>query len=376
MVQETTIEKLTLMLTDRNIDKKTARYWCLFCNTAPRTLNEAVMTRLVNPSDDLARAYKEYDSMTDAQKAATAAVEKLRASNGARIGNELKYVVDGMSKDDAAKVATKIIADLDANGKDVPAAMARELGQTFMTPEKVMPDGSQLLQVAPDSNLVGTIAGTEKFSSGKAKGWLGRVWDVVKGRWKSLVDAVSEWFIGGKWEGASVEDKFKMLGTGGLHTLELVAIAYIVYKIRGWLFPQLKLAWKNLMSHNELARCKFSDTDGNGYLCWFDKRKMRWQVKHDRGIKALFHKDDLFMTHDEEDAFFATKFFSRFAKQCEKYILPYLDVTRSKQQLENKDTPSDVKRMLSFIVDNAEKLKTNMFGMSYSYFNEGEDSID
>ena len=130
------------------------------------------------------------------------------------------------------------------------------------------------------------------------------------------------------------------------------------------------------MSHNELARCKFSDTDGTGYLCWFDKRKMRWQVKHDRGIKTLFHKDDLFMTHDEEDAFFATKFFSRFAKQCEKYILPYLDVTRSKQQLENKDTPSDVKRMLSFIVDNAEKLKTNMFGMSYSYFNEGEDSID
>ena len=106
-----------------------------------------------------------------------------------------------------------------------------------MTPEKVMPDGSQLPQVAPDSNLVGTIAGTEKLSSGKAKGWLGRVWDVVKGRWKSLVDTVSEWFIGGKWEGASVEDKFKMLGTGGLHTLELVAIAYIVYKIRGWLFP-------------------------------------------------------------------------------------------------------------------------------------------
>jgi len=33
-----------------------------------------------------------------------------------------------MSKDDAAKVATKMIADLDANGKDVPAAMARELG--------------------------------------------------------------------------------------------------------------------------------------------------------------------------------------------------------------------------------------------------------
>lgn len=120
--------KVDTMLTDRNIDKKTARYWCLFCNTAPRTLNEAVMTRLVNPSDDLARAYKEYDHMTDAQKAATAAVEKLRASNGARIGNELKYVVNGMSKDDAAKVATKIIADLDANGKDVPAAMTRELG--------------------------------------------------------------------------------------------------------------------------------------------------------------------------------------------------------------------------------------------------------
>lgn len=67
MVQETTTEKLTLMLTDRNIDKKTARYWCLFCNTAPRTLNEdAVVTRLINPSDDLARAYKEYDRMTDA----------------------------------------------------------------------------------------------------------------------------------------------------------------------------------------------------------------------------------------------------------------------------------------------------------------------
>ena len=58
--------KVDTMLTDRNIDKKTARYWCLFCNTAPRTLNEAVMTRLVNPSDDLARAYKEYDHMTDA----------------------------------------------------------------------------------------------------------------------------------------------------------------------------------------------------------------------------------------------------------------------------------------------------------------------
>lgn len=149
---------------------------------------------------------------------------------------------------------------------------------------------------------------------------------MIKGYWRSIVDTVSEWFLGGKWEGASLSEKLSMLATGGIHALEIVAIAYLVYKIREWLFPQLKLAWKNLMSGKDLARCAFNDNSGNFYLCWFDKNEMKWQVKYDRGAKALLHKNDLFMPKDEADAFFATKFFDRFVKQCEKYIAPYLDV--------------------------------------------------
>lgn len=58
---------------------------------------------------------------------------------------------------------------------------------------------------------------------------------------------------------------------------------------------------------------------------------MEWHVKYNRGAKALLHADDVFMSKDEADAFFATKFFDRFVKQCKDYISPYLDVERSKQ---------------------------------------------
>lgn len=53
------------MITDKNIDAKSARYWCLFC-TSGKMLNEATMTRLVNPGKDMERAYRDYDKMTDA----------------------------------------------------------------------------------------------------------------------------------------------------------------------------------------------------------------------------------------------------------------------------------------------------------------------
>ena len=99
---------------------------------------------------------------------------------------------------------------------------------------------------------------------------------------------------------------------------------------------------------------------------------MEWQIKYDRGAKALLHKDDLFMAKDDADSFFATKFFSKFVKQCEKYISPYLDVQRSKQQLENNNTPSDVKNMLKFIIENADKIREKMFKGSYQYFDENE----
>lgn len=250
--------------------------------------------------------------------------------------------------------------------------MLRELGETYADPEKIMPDGSRLVVPASNTNLVKSIAGKEQLSTGKSKGWLGRVWDVAVGYFRSMKDTVVEWFLGGKWEGASAKEKLNMVATGGLHTLELVAIAYLVYKIRSWLFPQLKLAYKNIMSGKELAKCTFNDNKGNSYLCWFDKSKMKWQVKYDRGVKALLHRNDLFMTDDEIDAFFATKFFNKFAKQCEKYIMPYLDVKRSQEQLNNKDTPDDVKQVLKFIVDNADEIKTNMFGKAYEYFNEDE----
>ena len=83
------------------------------------------------------------------------------------------------------------------------------------------------------------------------------------------------------------------------------------------------------MSGKALAKCTFDDTNGNSYLCWFDKDLLIWQIKYDRGIKAIMHVDDVFMTKEEADSFFSTKFFKRFCKQCEAYISPYLDKTRS-----------------------------------------------
>lgn len=175
-----------------------------------------------------------------------------------------------------------------------------------MSPEKVLPDGSKLASASPDSNLVKSVAGVQKLGSGAAKGWLGRIWDVVKGYGRSIASTVSEWFLGGNWESATLPEKLAMLKTGGIHTLEIAAIAYLVYKIRGWLFPQLKLAWKNLMSGDAIAKCTFNDNKGNSYICWFDKKKMQWLLKYDRGIKALVHKDDLFVSEDNADSFYAT----------------------------------------------------------------------
>lgn len=45
---------------------------------------------------------------------------------------------------------------------------------------------------------------------------------------------------------------------------------------------------------------------------------------------------------------------------------------RSEEQLKNDDTPSDVKKMLQFIVDNAKAIEDKMFGRSYGYYNESE----
>ena len=59
----------------------------------------------------------------------------------------------------------------------------------------------------------------------------------MKGYGRSITSTVSEWFLGGNWETATLPEKLAMLKTGGIHTLEIAAIAYLVYKIRGWLFP-------------------------------------------------------------------------------------------------------------------------------------------
>lgn len=365
-------KKKNTMLTDKNIDKNNAKYWCIFCENKivnETTLNEAVMDRLVlDPGDDLAKSYKKYDNMSDAQKAASDIVLELRKKYKSNLDAQSKYIINGMNADDAQLVTQKLITDLDRQHDKLPASMARELGETFYNPDKIMPDGSVLPMPVKNSNLVNAIAGTEEIITGKEKSWINRVWDVVKIYFNRMQKKISSLFFGGEWDSANTSEKLAMLKTGGIHTLELIAIAYIVYKIRNWLFPQLKLAWKNIKSSSDLARCKFSDTNGTDYLCWFDKKKMQWQVKYNRGILTLIHKNDVFMTHAEEDAFFKTKFFTRFAKQCEKYISPYLDVERSKQQLKNDDTPSDVKKVLSFIVSNADKIRNNMFGMSYNYF--------
>lgn len=297
------IRKMTSM-TDNNIDTRTALYWCLFCrdsSSKPSLVNEGTLHRQVFPDPELKNAYDKADRMTDAQKAAESVIEELKDSNSSRLSNEFKYIIGKMDSREAAAVGSKLIADLDAHEDKTASCFARELGETFAHPEKIMPDGSKLPVVDVGSNLAKSIAGVKQLSSGKDKGWLSRTWDVVKGYWHSITDAVSEWFWGGKWEDASLLEKLNMLKTGGVHALQLVAIAYIVYKIRGWLFPQLKLAWKNLMSGDALAKCTFDDTDGNSYMCWFDKDTMTWQVKHNRGVKALVHSDDVFMTKEEAD---------------------------------------------------------------------------
>ena len=48
---------------------------------------------------------------------------------------------------------------------------------------------------------------------------------------------------------------------------------------------------------------------------------------------------------------------------------------RSEEQLKSSSTPSNAKKMLQFIVDNAQMIEERMFGGSYEYFNEAEDMM-
>jgi len=90
---------------------------------------------------------------TDAQLEAGKLLLDLKSKNASRLSNELKYIAKGMDAKDASAVANKLIADLDAKGEQAAGSFARELGETFMKPEKVLPDGSTLADVASDSNL-------------------------------------------------------------------------------------------------------------------------------------------------------------------------------------------------------------------------------
>jgi len=69
------------------------------------------------------------------------------------------------------------------------------------------------------------------------------VLDVVKGYFSTISSAIHKWWWGSngtvidKLKSGDLEAAYGMLATAGLHMAELVALVYIVYKIRKWLFP-------------------------------------------------------------------------------------------------------------------------------------------
>ena len=93
------------MITDKSIDVKTARFWCLFYDQSrqPKNLSEsALLEDFMNvPLDSMSgNAGK-----TDAQLEAGKLLLDLKSKNASRLGNEMKYIVKGMSSEDASVVA-------------------------------------------------------------------------------------------------------------------------------------------------------------------------------------------------------------------------------------------------------------------------------
>lgn len=264
--------------------------------------------------------------------------------------NELQYIMHGLPDDTAVEVANNTLNELRKNGPDVAETIAAELGQAY-GPNDAAQTGSELVSIA----------------AGTSKTWLGRVLDVVKGYFSTISSAIHKWWWGSngtvidKLKSGDLEAAYGMLATAGLHMAELVALVYIVYKIRKWLFPQLAYAWKCITAGKPLAKCTFKTTDGEAYACIFDSKKKLWVLKRNRGLKTLLHKSDLFLDQDTCASFAKTDFFKRFSKQCRKYIAPFLDSKQNEARLQASTIDSNQKKCLQYLIAAKPAIEENMF---------------
>ena len=185
---------------------------------------------------------------------------------------------------------------------------------------------------------------------GLDKGMFARALDVIKGR---LTDA-SNWF----WLGTTdidaldnmtgIEKVKRLVSYGGVHAIELIIATYLLYKTRNYTIPRLNLLWKTLTKGKALAKCKFSDTNGEDYILEFDSKKMAWTLRYDRVLKHFTaDNNDMVPSPSSLKSFFKTRFFNRFKNRCKEIIEPILNASEGSLKVEL--SKSD-KKMLSKLV--------------------------
>ena len=325
------------ILTDNNILDQDAKYWCVFAKA--------------NRTNIIQEAYMDHMSDTPSPSSLDSIIKDMSTS---RISKEAAYIAKGIKEEDAILATNIIIDKLKKNGENSAAAMAMEMGDCISNIE-----GNHATQAG--SELV-TIA------QGLDKTMFSRALDVLKNR---LQDA-SNWF----WLGTSdidaldnmsnVEKLKRLISYGGVHAIELIVAVYLLYKTRNYTIPRINLLWKTLTKGKALAKCKFSDTNGEDYILMFDSKKMAWTLRYNRIFKH-FTADNNDMTPSPASlkSFFETKFFNKFKDRCVEIIEPMLNATEG--SLEAELSKSD-KKMLNQLVASKEKLSSTMFAGKYASF--------
>lgn len=324
------------ILTDNNILDKDAKYWCVFISTINKNI--------------IQEAY--IDHMSGSEQSTLGSIAQ--SASTSRLSKEAAYIARGIKEEDAILATNIIIDKLKRNGNDSAAAMAMEMGDAISNIE-----GGHTAQAS---------SGLMTIAQGLDKSMFSRALDVLKNR---LEDA-SNWF----WLGTSdidaldnmsnVEKVKRLIQYGGAHAIELIVAVYLLYKTRNYTVPRLNLLWKTLTKGKALAKCKFSDTNGEDYILMFDSKKMAWTLRYDRVFKH-FTADNNDMTPSPESlkSFFQTQFFNRFKDRCKEIIEPILNA--SEGSLEAKLNNSD-KKILHKLIASKDKIFDTMFAGKYANF--------
>lgn len=174
--------------------------------------------------------------------------------------------------------------------------------------------------VASDSQLVKAATGTVDIATGKNIGWFSRAIAVAKGYIGDIINsfAFGTTDLAALSNMTSAEKLTAFFKHGGVHVAELIAVMYILYKTKDYIFPRLQLAWKNFRQGKALAKCQFKNSDGESFEVRFDIKKNRWVLAKVNGLigSLTTSANKLFVKEEDVKEFFNTEFFRRFAIQC------------------------------------------------------------